>query len=223
MSVNPRGFGFVSSLGASGRRRVRPEGVDEGGDARRQSRRAGARSRGSSRGRGGDRQDRRSRGEARGGRAAAARAERVARARRHARPRADRRCPTTIDASGPEGNSGKDGDAAIVKITRWPELPDENARGQARGGARHAGRAVGRGGEDPRDGNVDEVHSPRRSPRPRRTARRCRSEMLEGREDLTHLPLPTIDPEDARDHDDAVWVERTETTAATAPGSRSPT
>ena len=33
--------------------------------------------------------------------------------------------------------------------------------------------------------------------------------MLEGREDLTHLPLPTIDPEDARDHDDAVWVERT--------------
>src|SRR5262249_23941740 len=31
----------------------------------------------------------------------------------------------------------------------------------------------------------------------------------EGREALTHLPLPTIDPEDARDHDDAVWVERT--------------
>ncbi len=32
--------------------------------------------------------------------------------------------------------------------------------------------------------------------------------MKEGREDLRHLPLPTIDPEDARDHDDAVWVER---------------
>jgi ribonuclease R len=29
------------------------------------------------------------------------------------------------------------------------------------------------------------------------------------RSDLRHLPLPTIDPEDARDHDDAVWVERT--------------
>src|SRR5262249_4691984 len=27
-------------------------------------------------------------------------------------------------------------------------------------------------------------------------------------EDLTHLPLPTIDPEDARDHDDAVWAQR---------------
>src|SRR5262249_17005883 len=33
-------------------------------------------------------------------------------------------------------------------------------------------------------------------------------EAFEGREDLTHLPLPTIDPEDARDHDDAVWARR---------------
>ncbi len=26
--------------------------------------------------------------------------------------------------------------------------------------------------------------------------------------DLRSVPLPTIDPEDARDHDDAIWVER---------------
>jgi ribonuclease R len=30
---------------------------------------------------------------------------------------------------------------------------------------------------------------------------------LKRREDLTHLPLVTIDPSDARDHDDAVWAE----------------
>ena len=30
---------------------------------------------------------------------------------------------------------------------------------------------------------------------------------LRGREDLRDLPLVTIDPEDARDHDDAVWAE----------------
>ena len=30
---------------------------------------------------------------------------------------------------------------------------------------------------------------------------------LSGREDLRDLPLVTIDPEDARDHDDAVWAE----------------
>ncbi|TXC69964.1 RNB domain-containing ribonuclease [Sphingomonas ginsenosidivorax] len=29
----------------------------------------------------------------------------------------------------------------------------------------------------------------------------------EGREDLRHLPIIAIDPEDARDHDDAVWAE----------------
>jgi ribonuclease R len=28
------------------------------------------------------------------------------------------------------------------------------------------------------------------------------------REDLTHLPIVAIDPEDARDHDDAIWAER---------------
>lgn len=30
----------------------------------------------------------------------------------------------------------------------------------------------------------------------------------EGREDLRHIPLMAIDPEDARDHDDAIWAER---------------
>ena len=31
-----------------------------------------------------------------------------------------------------------------------------------------------------------------------------------GRVDLTGVPLPTIDPEDARDHDDAIWVTRSD-------------
>ena len=30
----------------------------------------------------------------------------------------------------------------------------------------------------------------------------------EGRRDLRDVPLPTIDPEDARDHDDAIWVDK---------------
>ena len=37
-----------------------------------------------------------------------------------------------------------------------------------------------------------------------------RSEDRRGRRDLTHLPLVTIDGEDARDFDDAVYVERLE-------------
>lgn len=35
----------------------------------------------------------------------------------------------------------------------------------------------------------------------------ARPPILGGREDLRHLPLVTIDPEDARDHDDAVFAE----------------
>ena len=41
---------------------------------------------------------------------------------------------------------------------------------------------------------IDEAHRVARQP-------------LGEREDLTHLPIVAIDPEDARDHDDAVWAE----------------
>jgi len=41
---------------------------------------------------------------------------------------------------------------------------------------------------------IDEAHRVARLP-------------LGAREDLTHLPIVAIDPEDARDHDDAIWAE----------------
>src|SRR6202044_3132275 len=34
-----------------------------------------------------------------------------------------------LDIRGPEGNSGQDGDAAVVALTRYPDFPDENAEG----------------------------------------------------------------------------------------------
>ena len=49
----------------------------------------------------------------------------------------------------------------------------------------------------------------------------CRSAT---REDLTHLPIVAIDPEDARDHDDAIWAEpRRRRRAAGTRSSPSPT
>jgi len=39
-------------------------------------------------------------------------------------------------------------------------------------------------------------------------AHRVSQQRLGEREDLTHLPIVAIDPEDARDHDDAIWAER---------------
>ena len=45
-------------------------------------------------------------------------------------------------------------------------------------------------------------------PKPRSPRREAATEPdLKRREDLRHLPLVTIDPSDARDHDDAVWAE----------------
>jgi len=38
-------------------------------------------------------------------------------------------------------------------------------------------------------------------------AHRVSKQPLGTREDLTHLPIVAIDPEDARDHDDAIWAE----------------
>jgi ribonuclease R len=113
-----------------------------------------------------------------------------------------------LDVRGPEGNSGQDGDAAVIALTRYPELPDENAEGKLVA-------VLGKPGEI----NVEiakvlvsrqiaEVHSPEAFAEADAFGAEVPLAMLEGREDLTHLPLPTIDPEDARDHDDAVWVER---------------
>jgi ribonuclease R len=113
-----------------------------------------------------------------------------------------------VDTRGSEGNSGKDGDAAVVSIARYPELFDENPVGRMEA-------VLGKPGEIGVEvakvlvrEQVEEVHSPEAFAEAEAYGLEVPEEMLEGREDLTHVPLPTIDPEDARDHDDAVWVER---------------
>jgi ribonuclease R len=116
--------------------------------------------------------------------------------------------PRKVDASGPEGNSGHDGDAVVVALTRWPETPDENPEGRIE-------TVLGRPGELSVEAakilvieGIGEPHSDRAVAESEAFGDEVPEEMKRGREDLRHLPLPTIDPEDARDHDDAVWVER---------------
>jgi ribonuclease R len=118
--------------------------------------------------------------------------------------------PRAIDVAGPEGNSGADGDAVVVRITRWPERPDENPEGAIE-------TVLGRPGELTVEAakilvleGIEEAHSDEAAREAEAFGAEVPAAMKEGREDLRHLPLPTIDPEDARDHDDAVWVERTE-------------
>ncbi len=115
-----------------------------------------------------------------------------------------------IDAKDGEGNSGSDGDAVVVAITRWPESPDENPEGAIE---TVLGRPGGLGVEAAKIlvlERVQEGHSDRALREAEAFGDEVPESMTAGREDLRHLPLPTIDPEDARDHDDAVWIERTE-------------
>jgi len=117
--------------------------------------------------------------------------------------------PKAIDA-GPEGNSGNDGDAVIVTITRWPEAPGETPEGTLE-------TVLGRPGELAVEAakillleGIEDAHSDEAVREAGAFGEEVPARMKEGREDLRHVPLPTIDPEDARDHDDAVWVERTD-------------
>jgi ribonuclease R len=112
-----------------------------------------------------------------------------------------------IDLSAGEGNSGNDGDAAVVAITRWPESADENPEGAIE-------TVLGRPGELAVEAakilvleGVEEGHSDKALREAEAFGDQVPAAMMDGREDLRHLALPTIDPEDARDHDDAVWVE----------------
>ncbi len=118
--------------------------------------------------------------------------------------------PRAIDATGSDGNSGNDGDAVVVAITRWPETHGENPEGRIE-------QVLGRPGELSVEvakivvlEGVGEAHSEQAVAEAEAFGEEVPEAMKLGRTDLRHLPLPTIDPEDARDHDDAVWVERTD-------------
>jgi len=117
--------------------------------------------------------------------------------------------PRALDSSGPEGNSGSDGDAVVVTITRYPESPHENPEGRIE-------TVLGRPGDLAVEAakilvleTIAESHSERSVAEAEAFGLEVPEAMRIGREDLRGVPLPTIDPEDARDHDDAVWVERT--------------
>jgi ribonuclease R len=105
---------------------------------------------------------------------------------------------------------GRDGEAAVVSITRFPDFPDENAEAELIS-------VLGTPG-DPnvevakillREG-VEEQHPEAAVREAEALSARTLRTVSESRRDLRSVPLPTIDPEDARDHDDAIWVERNE-------------
>lgn len=103
---------------------------------------------------------------------------------------------------------GRDGDAAIIELIRFPESADEALEG----------RLVAVLGS-PGDPNTEvakillreqivEEHPLLAMQEAEAMAAKLSRLPVESRRDLRAIPLPTIDPKDARDHDDAVWVEK---------------
>ncbi len=118
----------------------------------------------------------------------------------------DSRIRGPIVLHGHEALGGEDGAAAVASITRFPELPEEHPEGVV--------EAVLGAPGDPnvevakillREG-VEEAPPQAAVAEAEAFGDHVEPDALVGREDLTGVPLPTIDPEDARDHDDAVWV-----------------
>lgn len=113
-----------------------------------------------------------------------------------------------IDQEEGTGNSGIDGQVVIAEILRFPELPGENPEGRIVAVLGQPGNLAVEVNKVLLLDNISEVHSEQAVAEAEAYGPTVPDAMLAGREDLTHIPLPTIDPDDARDHDDAVWVQR---------------
>ena len=102
----------------------------------------------------------------------------------------------------------RDGLAAVVRLTRYPTVAGETPEAElvavlglpGEPDVEVAKILVGHG--------IEEPHSAEVLAETGRLAPELSADDMAEREDLTDLPLVTIDPEDARDHDDAVWAER---------------
>jgi ribonuclease R len=197
LSVHPRGFGFIAAAGHDDVF-VPPEGI--GGAMHGDKVTVGVTGR-SSRG-----------AEGRVESVVTRRSPRVAGVLRKRRASAwlepdDSRIRGPIVLAGAPSHA-KDGDAAVATIKRFPERANENPEGEL---------LVVLG--VPGDPNVEvakilvreqveEQHSEAAMREAEATASRLGLGDAEGRQDLREVPLLTIDPEDARDHDDAVFAER---------------
>ena len=115
----------------------------------------------------------------------------------------DRKVKTTLLLHGPEAEALKDGDLVLAQAASGE---GDRRHGPARGKVLEV---VGRE-DDPRAASLIAIHSlgiPTGFPdEAEAEAEAAKAPTLAGRTDLRDLPLITIDPADARDHDDAVFA-----------------
>ncbi|HEY5959157.1 MAG TPA: VacB/RNase II family 3'-5' exoribonuclease [Polyangiaceae bacterium] len=102
----------------------------------------------------------------------------------------------------------RDGEAAIAEITRFPEYSDEAPEGRLIAALGQSGNPNTEVAKILVREQIVEEHPVAAIQEAEAMAARMQRFDGAGRTDLRKVPLPTIDPVDARDHDDAVWVEK---------------
>ena len=117
---------------------------------------------------------------------------------------------SSVDSDSSRGNSGVDGDLVVVAITRWPVLSDENPEGELIATLGRPGTLEGESRKLLLVAGIEEVPPDDVLAEAEAYGEEVPPELLAGRENLEHVPFIAIDPEDARDHDDAVHVEARE-------------
>lgn len=118
------------------------------------------------------------------------------------------RGPIVLPGGPGEVPGAVDGAAVVARIERFPQLPEENPEGVLEAVLGDPGDPEVEVQKILLSEGVEEDHHPAAIEEAEAYGDHVPEEALAGREDLTHLPLPTIDPIDARDHDDAIWAER---------------
>ena len=104
--------------------------------------------------------------------------------------------------------AARDGAAAVVEITRFPQSAEENPEGELMSVLGEQGEAAVEVAKILLRDNIQEDRDPAAQAEAERRAAELSPISMADRADLRELPFLTIDPVDARDHDDAVYVER---------------
>jgi ribonuclease R len=105
-------------------------------------------------------------------------------------------------------SAARDGAAAVVNITRFPEAPDETPEAELASVLGTPGEAQVEVAKILARDNIQEERDPAVVRDAEARAAQLTPISLAGRRDLRKVPFLTIDPVDARDHDDALFVER---------------
>lgn len=120
----------------------------------------------------------------------------------------DPRLPEVVDVVGTLPLGVRAGDEVVALIETYPRFAGERMEARVLGTLGVRGSAAVEIEKIKIREGIEETFDEEVLAEAQSFGTRVKPEEIESREDLRHLDFVTIDPPDARDHDDAVWAER---------------